>query len=81
MNVVDTNQYGMGNTEAFAYTFLQKSPYRLVGATNEFEDVDVEKVFADMKKDIVLEQYKYFIGSPNMGRDEKGTVRPIYSGN
>jgi hypothetical protein len=59
------------------YAFRQAPSFQLVGVTSEIEDVDVEKAFADMKKDTVLEQYKYFIDSPNMGTDENGTVRLI----
>ena len=38
---------------------------------------DVSKALTDMKKDEVLEQYKFFVDSPNLGTDTDGTVRIV----
>lgn len=54
---------------------FKKKPFHLVAATNELEDLDVEKALSDMKKEGVLDQYKYFVNPSNMGADADGTVR------
>jgi hypothetical protein len=76
----ETDQLQQNRKALHTYTFPQAPSFQLVGATSEIEDIDVEKAFADMKKDTVLEQYKYFIDSPNMGTDENGTVRMVHKG-
>ena len=40
-------------------------------------DINVSKALTDMKKDEVLEQYKFFVDSPNLGTDTDGTVRIV----
>ena len=44
---------------------------------NFYEDINVSKALTDMKKDEVLEQYKFFVDSPNLGTDTDGTVRIV----
>ena len=46
-------------------------------ATRDYEDINVSKALTDMKKDEVLEQYKFFVDSPNLGTDTDGTVRIV----
>ena len=41
---------------------------------NGFED-DIDKAIDDMKKEVVLEQYTYFVEPANLGTDADGTVR------
>ena len=38
--------------------------------------VDI-KPLSDMKKDAVLDKYKFFVDSPNLGTDNDGTVRIV----
>ena len=51
--------------------------FNLEGATRDYEDINVSKALTDMKKDEVLEQYKFFVDSPNLGTDTDGTVRIV----
>lgn len=59
----------------FTFDFRKNNTYNLVGATSAVEDMDVEKAVSDMKKDVVLNQYKFFVGNTNLGTDADGTVR------
>ena len=47
------------------------------GATRDYEDINVGKALSDMKKDAVLDKYKFFVDSPNLGTDNDGTVRIV----
>lgn len=55
----------------------RKGEFNLEGATKDYEDINVSKALTDMKKDEVLEQYKFFVDSPNLGTDTDGTVRIV----
>lgn len=59
----------------FTFDFKKNNSFHLVGATSAAEDIDIEKAISDMKKDTVLEQYKYFVNPVNLGMDADGTVR------
>ena len=59
----------------FTFDFQKKNSFNLVGAASAAEDIDIEKAISDMKKDTVLEQYKYFVNPVNLGMDADGTVR------
>lgn len=65
------------NPADFTFDFKKGNSYNLVSATNSMEDVDLEKAKKDMKKDLVLDQYKYFVGEPNLGTDADGTVKIV----
>lgn len=65
----------------FTFDFQNRNRFNLVAATSSMEDVDIKKAVSDMKKDPVLDQYKFFIGTvpqqqkvPNLGTDADGTV-------
>lgn len=59
----------------FTFDFKKGNPFHLIAATSPVEDLDVEKALSEMKKDAVLEPYKYFVNPANLGTDEDGTVR------
>ncbi len=65
----------VSNPNDFTFDFRKNNPYNLVGATSPVEDIDVEKAVSDMKKEVVLDQYKFFVGDANLGTDADGTVR------
>lgn len=65
------------NSGDFSFDFKKHNEFQLVGATNKIEDMDVEKAISDMKKDAVLDQYKFFVNSNNLGTDQDGTVRKV----
>lgn len=56
--------------------FNQKEEFNLVGQNSGLAGLDVEKAISDMKKDSVLEQYQYFVGSSDSTviNDEDGLV-------
>ena len=39
--------------------------------------INIDKALYDMKKDTVLDKYKFFVDSPNLGTDKDGTVRIV----
>lgn len=41
----------------------------------KFNQDDIDKAIDDMKKEVVLEQYTYFVEPANLGTDADGTVR------
>lgn len=59
----------------FTFDFKKSNPFHLIAATSPVEDIDVEKALSEMKKDAVLEPYKYFVNPANLGTDQDGTVR------
>lgn len=56
--------------------FNQNEEFNLVGQNSSLAGLDVEKAISDMKKDSVLEQYQYFVGSSDstVVNDEDGLV-------
>lgn len=61
--------------ENITFDFRKNNSYNLVGATSEVNDVDIEKAVSGMNKDVVLNQYRFFVGHTNLGTDADGTVR------
>ena len=56
--------------------FNQNEEFSLAGKNSNLAGLDVEKAISDMKKDSVLEQYQYFVGSSDstVVNDEDGLV-------
>lgn len=67
------------NAEDFTFDF-KKNSYQLVAARTDLEDIDVEKAMSDMKKDTILDQYKFFVKPANLATDEDGTVKLVNRG-
>jgi hypothetical protein len=65
------------NAADFTFDFKKNNNFNLVGATSSMEDMDLDKAMSDMKKDSVLDQYKFFVNPVNLGTDEDGTVRLV----
>ena len=61
----------------FTFDFKKEKKFNLEGATRDYEDINVGKALSDMKKDAVLDKYKFFVDSPNLGTDNDGTVRIV----
>lgn len=61
----------------FSFDFKKEKRFNLEGATRDYEDINVSKAISDMKKDSVLDKYKFFVDTPNLGTDSDGTVRII----
>lgn len=78
-NKINDNQYKVDkqdSLEKFTFDFKRANDFNLVGAKSKVEDMDVDKALSDMKKDSVLDQYKFFVKS-SLGKDEDGSVRII----
>ena len=65
-----------GNLEKIIFDFKKNNEFNLVGAQSKVEDVDVDKALSDMKKDSVLDQYKFFVKSSLLS-DADGSVRQV----
>ena len=77
-DVLSANQAPKHSDPAdFTFDFKKEKKFNLEGATRDYEDINVSKALTDMKKDEVLEQYKFFVDSPNLGTDTDGTVRIV----
>lgn len=46
-------------------SFNVNEDYGYIGRDSEIESLDMQKAISDMKKDQVLQQYQYFVGSAN----------------
>lgn len=49
--------------EDISLTFNKKDDFGYIGQDSDIHSLDVEKAISDMKKDQVLQQYQYFVGS------------------
>lgn len=49
--------------EDISLTFQKKDDFDYLGKDSQIENLDVQKAISDMKKDQVLEEYQYFVGS------------------
>ena len=49
--------------EDISLTFNKQEGFDYIGQDSDIHALDVEKAISDMKKDKVLEQYQYFVGS------------------
>ena len=49
--------------EDISITFNRQESFGYIGRDSDIHSLDVEKAIDDMKKDQVLQQYQYFVGS------------------
>lgn len=49
--------------EDISITFNRQKGFGYIGKDSDIYSLDVEKAIDDMKKDQVLQQYQYFVGS------------------
>lgn len=49
--------------EDVSVTFNKKETFGFIGQNRDIRSLDVEKALDDMRKDKVLQQYQYFVGS------------------
>ena len=63
------------NLQDISLKFNRDEEANLVGRDSSLAGLDVEKAISDMKKDSMLEQYQYFVGSgSSIVNDEDGLV-------
>lgn len=52
--------------ENISLTFNTGDDYSFLGSEFSIEDLDMEKAISDMKKDGIIQDYNYFVGSSDM---------------
>ena len=53
----------IANLEDVSLTFNKSEDFGYIGRDASLSNLDMEKAISDMRKDQVLEQYQYFVGS------------------
>lgn len=53
------------NVHDLSLSFNLNEDYGFIGRDSDIEALDMQKAISDMKKDQVLQQYQYFVGSAN----------------
>ena len=49
--------------EDISITFHKQDDFSYIGRDSDIHSLDVEKAISDMRKDQILQQYQYFVGS------------------
>ena len=62
--------------EDISLTFNKQESFGYIGRDSDIQSLDVQKAVSDMRKDSVLQQYQYFVGSSRnlMARSADGAV-------
>lgn len=64
--------------ENISLTFNKGDTFDYLGKEKQIESLDVQRAVQDAQKDEILQQYHYFVGSPDIGveifKSEDGTV-------
>lgn len=62
--------------EDISLTFNKQESFGYIGRDSDIQSLDVQKAVSDMRKDSVLQQYQYFVGSARnlMARSADGAV-------
>lgn len=62
--------------EDISLTFNKQESFGYIGRDSDIQSLDVQKAVSDMRKDSVLQQYQYFVGSARnlMTRSADGAV-------
>ena len=58
----EDNRSKSADLENISLNFNQGETYDYIGKDSDLSLLDVNKVLSDMKKDSVLDQYRYFVG-------------------
>ena len=58
-----------------AFNIKKNNGFDFTEKSVKFNQDDIDKAIDDMKKEVVLEQYTYFVEPANLGTDADGTVR------
>ena len=61
--VVADNRTKSADLENISLTFNKNDDYSYIGMDFSIEALDMEQAISDMKKDKILEDYQYFVGS------------------
>ncbi|MGN0130872.1 MAG: hypothetical protein ACI4AA_00345 [Lachnospiraceae bacterium] len=66
------NRSRTADLENISLNFNAGDTYDYIGKDSSLELLDMEQVISDMKKDSVLDQYRYFVGSEEAGKGFSG---------
>lgn len=66
--------------ENISLTFQKSESFDYLGSESDINRLDVQKALSDMRKDSVLQEYQYFVGSAQSFsfHSEDGTVIPKF---
>lgn len=57
------NRSRFADLENISLTFNKEDSFDYIGSESSLANLDVQKAISDMKKDSVLQEYQYFVGS------------------
>lgn len=60
---VEDNRSKIANLDDISLTFNTGDDYSYIGSESPLENLDMQKAISDMRKDSILEDYQYFVGS------------------
>ena len=74
------NQNSRNNAPKFSdpeklFNIKKNNGFDFTEKSVKFNQDDIDKAIDDMKREVVLEQYTYFVEPANLGTDADGTVR------
>ena len=80
--MTDSKASKTANLEDISLTFQQNESFDYIGQDKNVLSLDVEQAISDMKKDSVLQEYQYFVGSSKnlfeVNQSEDGIVIPKF---
>lgn len=80
--MTDSKTSKTANLEDISLTFQQNESFDYIGQDKNVLSLDVEQAISDMKKDSVLQEYQYFVGSSKnlfeVNQSEDGIVIPKF---
>lgn len=82
MQPVADNRSRMADLENISLTFNKEDDYSYIGSESSLTELDMQKAISDMRKDSVLQEYQYFVGSAQalLNENEDGIVIPKFNG-
>lgn len=66
--------------ENISLTFQKDASFDYLGSESNLENLDIQKAVSDMRKDSILQEYQYFVGSSQelLQSSEDGIVIPKF---
>ncbi|MDO4303004.1 MAG: hypothetical protein Q4D94_03745 [Bacillota bacterium] len=76
------NRLRAADLENISLSFNKEEDYGYIGSESSLAELDVQKAISDMRKDSVLQEYQYFVGSAQtlFNGNEDGIVIPKFTG-
>lgn len=63
--------------EDISLSFRKNDDYEYIGKDSNIENLDMQKAISDMKKDSILQDYQYFVGSAQGFQKEQGILQSM----